>query len=312
MTPTLDQLHEYRTATDVPLFSGLPGDVAVSFEFFPPKSEKMEEQLWDAVTQLKPLGPSFVSVTYGAGGSTRERTHATVARIIAEAGLPAAAHLTCVAASKAEIREVAEKYWEAGVRHIVALRGDPPAGVGAKFEPHPDGYRTSADLVAGIRRIGDFEVTVSAYPEKHPEATSFDQDIDALKAKIDAGATRAITQFFFENDCYMRYLDKVRAAGVTIPIVPGLVPVQNFRQTASFAVKTGASVPDWLAARFEGLEDDAATRRLVAAAVAAEQAIDLVDRGVREFHFYTMNKADLVFAICHLLGLRAQPSQKAA
>jgi methylenetetrahydrofolate reductase (NADPH) len=286
--------------------------VSVSFEFFPPKSPEMEEALWQAIQRLAPLQPHFVSVTYGAGGTTRQRTHATVARILQETQLRPAAHLTCVGASRAEVDEVVREYWDLGVRHIVALRGDPPAGVGAKFEPHPDGYRTSADLVAGIRRIGDFEVTVSAYPEKHPEATSFDQDIDALKAKIDAGATRAITQFFFENDCYMRYLDKVRAAGVTIPIVPGLVPVQNFRQTASFAVKTGASVPEWLAARFEGLEDDAATRRLVAAAVAAEQAIDLVDRGVREFHFYTMNKADLVFAICHLLGLRAQPSQRAA
>jgi methylenetetrahydrofolate reductase (NADPH) len=235
-----------------------------------------------------------------------------VARILGETQLRPAAHLTCVGASRAEVDEVVQDYWDIGVRHIVALRGDPPAGIGAKFEPHPDGYQTSADLVAGIKRIGDFEITVSAYPEKHPEAASFDQDIDALKAKIDAGATRAITQFFFENDSYLRYLDKVRARGIDIPIVPGLVPVQNFKQTASFAVKTGASVPAWLAARFEGLEDDAATRRLVAAAVAAEQALDLVDHGVRDFHFYTMNKADLVFAICHLLGLRAQPAQKAA
>lgn len=286
--------------------------VNVSFEFFPPKSSEMEEALWQAIQRLAPLQPHFVSVTYGAGGTTRQRTHATVARILDETSLRPAAHLTCVGASRGEVDEVVREYWDLGVRHIVALRGDPPAGVGATFEPHPDGYKTSADLVAGIRRIGDFEVTVSAYPEKHPEAASFDQDIDALKAKIDAGATRAITQFFFENDSYMRYLDKVRTAGVNIPVVPGLVPVQNFRQTASFAIKTGASVPAWLAARFEGLEDDAATRRLVAAAVAAEQALDLVDRGVRDFHFYTMNKADLVFAICHLLGLRAQPSQKAA
>jgi methylenetetrahydrofolate reductase (NADPH) len=286
--------------------------IRVSFEFFPPKTEEMERTLWEAITRLAPLAPSFVSVTYGAGGSTRERTHGTVKRILDETALTPAAHLTCVAAAREEVDAVVEAYVAAGVRHIVALRGDPPAGVGAQFEAHPEGYQTSADLVAGIKRIGDFEVTVSAYPEKHPEATSFDQDIDALKAKIDAGATRAITQFFFENDSYLRYLDKVRARGVNIPIVPGLVPVQNFKQTASFAAKTGASVPAWLAARFEGLEDDPATRRLVAAAVVAEQALDLVDRGVRDFHFYTMNKADLVFAICHLLGLRAQPGQKAA
>ena len=286
--------------------------INVSFEFFPPKTPEMEEALWQSIQRLAPLQPHFVSVTYGAGGTTRQRTHSTVARIINETHLRPAAHLTCVGASRAEIDEVVQEYWTTGVRHIVALRGDPPAGVGAKFEPHPEGYQTSAELVAGIRRIGDFEITVSAYPEKHPEAASFDQDIDALKAKIDAGATRAITQFFFENDCYLRYLDKVRARGIDIPVVPGLVPVQNFRQTASFAAKTGASVPAWLAARFEGLDDDPATRRLVAAAVAAEQALDLVDRGVRDFHFYTMNKADLVFAICHLLGLRAQPAQKAA
>lgn len=286
--------------------------VNVSFEFFPPKSPEMEEALWQSIQRLAPIQPHFVSVTYGAGGTTRQRTHTTVARILAETDLRPAAHLTCVGASRAEVDEVVQSYRDLGVRHIVALRGDPPTGVGAKFEAHPEGYQTSADLVAGIKRVGDFEITVSAYPEKHPEAASFDQDIDALKAKIDAGATRAITQFFFENDCYLRYLDKVRARGIDIPIVPGLVPVQNFKQTASFAAKTGASVPAWLAARFDGLDGDPATRRLVAAAVAAEQALDLVDHGVRDFHFYTMNKADLVFAICHLLGLRAQPAQKAA
>jgi methylenetetrahydrofolate reductase (NADPH) len=286
--------------------------IRVSFEFFPPKSAEMEDALWQSVQRLEPLRPNFVSVTYGAGGSTRQRTHATVARILAETNLRPAAHLTCVGASRAEVDEVVREYWDLGVRHIVALRGDPPAGVGARFEAHPDGYQTSADLVAGIRRIGDFEVTVSAYPEKHPEATSFEQDLDALKAKIDAGATRAVTQFFFENETYLRYVERVRARGIDIPIVPGLVPVQNFRQTASFAQRTGASVPAWLAARFDGLDDDPATRRLVAAAVAAEQALDLVDHGVRDFHFYTMNKADLVFAICHMLGLRPQPTQKAA
>ncbi len=284
----------------------------VSFEFFPPRNAEMEEALWQAVTRLAPLSPSFVSVTYGAGGSTRARTHSTLARILHETDLAPAAHLTCVGASRAEVDEVVRAYWDLGVRHIVALRGDPVGGVGAAFEPHPDGYKTSTDLVAGIRRLGDFEVTVSAYPEKHPESVSFDQDIDVLKAKIDAGATRAITQFFFENEAYLRYLDKVRASGINIPILPGIVPVQNFRQTANFAQKTGASVPAWLAARFEGLDDDPATRRLVAAAVAAEQVLDLVDRGVEDFHFYTMNKADLVYAICHMLGLRAPLAREAA
>jgi methylenetetrahydrofolate reductase (NADPH) len=286
--------------------------IRASFEFFPPKTAEMEEALWQAITRLAPVGPSFVSVTYGAGGSTRLRTHSTVARLLRETELRPAAHLTCVGASRAEVDDVIAAYRDIGVRHIVALRGDPPAGVGAAYEPHSDGYATSTDLVAAIRRAGDFEVTVSAYPEKHPESAGFAQDIDALKAKIDAGATRAITQFFFDNEVFYRYLDRVRAAGVTIPIVPGIVPVQNFRQTSSFAARTGASVPEWLARRFDGLEDDPATRRLVAAAVAAEQVIDLVDHGVEDVHFYTMNKADLVFAICHLLGLRTQPSREAA
>ena len=292
--------------------AALNAQLRVSFEFFPPKNEEMEAALWSSIERLTPLAPSFVSVTYGAGGSTRQRTHSTLARILAETDLKPAAHLTCVGASRDEVDEVVRGYRDIGVRHIVALRGDPPAGVGTTFTPHPQGYATSTDLVAGVRRIADFEVSVSAYPEKHPESATFDQDIDLLKAKIDAGATRAITQFFFENETFLRYLDRVRARGIDIPIVPGLVPVQNFRQTAAFAQKTGASVPAWLAARFEGLEDDPATRRLVAAAVAAEQALDLVDRGVTDFHFYTMNKADLVFAICHMLGLRPQPSRKAA
>ncbi|HEY8579111.1 MAG TPA: methylenetetrahydrofolate reductase [NAD(P)H] [Beijerinckiaceae bacterium] len=286
--------------------------VRASFEFFPPKSEAMERALWEAIDRLAPLAPTFVSVTYGAGGSTRQRTHATVARILAETALRPAAHLTCVGATRAEVDEVIAAYRDLGVRHVVALRGDPPAGVGARYEPHPDGYATSTELVAALRRAGDFEVTVSAYPEKHPEAADFAQDIDALKAKIDAGATRAVTQFFFDNEVFYRFIDRVRAAGVSIPIVPGLVPVQNFRQTAAFAQKTGASVPDWLARRFDGLDDDAATRSLVAAAVAAEQVLDLVDHGVDDVHFYTMNKADLVYAICHLLGLRPQPAQEAA
>lgn len=280
--------------------------VRVSFEFFPPKTPEMEATLWEAIERLAPLDPSFVSVTYGAGGSTRERTHATVSRLVRETRIRPAAHLTCVAATCDEIDGVVRAYWEAGVRHIVALRGDPTGGVGAAYAAHPGGYATSTDLVRGIRAIGDFEVSVSAYPEKHPESGSFDQDIDALKAKIDAGATRAITQFFFENDIYFRFLERVRKAGVTIPIVPGIVPVQNFKQTASFARKTGASVPQWLADRFEGLEDDPATRRLIAASVAAEQALDLMDGGVEDFHFYTMNRADLVYATCHLLGVRAR------
>jgi methylenetetrahydrofolate reductase (NADPH) len=287
----------------------------VSFEFFPPKNADMETALWESIRRLEPLGPSFVSVTYGAGGSTRERTHATVKRLVDETALNPAAHLTCVSASRDEVDEVIRGYHDAGVRHIVALRGDPAGGIGTVYEPHPDGYHQTSDLVAGIKRIGDFEVTVSAYPEKHPEAPSLDADIDALKKKVDAGATRAITQFFFDNDLYFRYLDKVRARGIDIPILPGIVPVQNFKQTAGFARKTGASVPQWLADRFEGLEDDAATRKLVAAAVCAEQVLDLFDRGVTDLHFYTMNKADLVYAICHLVGIKPaapQPAMAAA
>jgi methylenetetrahydrofolate reductase (NADPH) len=276
----------------------------VSFEFFPPRNAEMEQNLWQAIGQLAPLLPNFVSVTYGAGGSTRERTHATVKRILAETMLTPAAHLTCVAATRAEVDAVIEAYAEAGVRHIVALRGDPPGGIGERFSPHPGGYQNAADLVAGIKRIADLEVSVSAYPEKHPDSADVAADLDMLKAKVDAGATRAITQFFFGNDLYFRYLDRVRRAGIGIPIVPGILPVQNFKQTRNFAARTGASVPDWLAARFDGLDDDPATRKLIAAAVAAEQALDLAGRGVNDFHFYTMNRADLVYAICHLLGLR--------
>ena len=287
-------------------------DIRVSFEFFPPKTAEMESALWESITRLAPLEPSFVSVTYGAGGSTRERTHSTLARLVRETALKPAAHLTCVAATREEVDDVVRAYHEAGVRHIVALRGDPVSGPGSAYEPHPGGYATSTALIEGIRRLGDFEVTVSAYPEKHPESATLDADIDVLKAKVEAGATRAITQFFFDNLHYLRYVERVRARGITIPIVPGIVPVQNFRQTASFAKKTGASVPQWLADRFEGLDDDPATRRLIAAAVAAEQVLDLVDHGVTDFHFYTMNKADLVYAICHLLGLRPQLTMRAA
>lgn len=309
MTPTLSQLHEYRTATDAPLFSGLPGDVAVSFEFFPPKSEKMEAQLWDAVTQLKPLGPSFVSVTYGAGGSTRERTHATVARIIAEAKLPAAAHLTCVAASKAEIREVAEQYWEAGVRHIVALRGD--AGEpGAPFTPHPEGYASAAELVAGLKAIAPFEISVAAYPETHPDAANRQADIDNLKRKLDAGASRAISQFFFSADTFFRFRDECAAAGIDAPILPGILPVTNVAQARKFASACGAAIPAWMDGLFEGLDAMPAARQLVAATVAAELCRRLYAGGVRDFHFYTLNRPELAYAICHLLGKR--PSGEAA
>ena len=286
--------------------------INVSFEFFPPKTEEMEKNLWEAVGRLAPLTPNFVSVTYGAGGSTRERTHSTVRRLVAETALTPAAHLTCVAATRAEIDAVIQSYRDAGVRHIVALRGDPTEGVAAKYAPHPGGYQNAADLVAGIKRIADIEVSVSAYPEKHPDSPTVEADIDMLKRKIDAGASRAITQFFFENDLYFRYLDRVRARGIELPVTPGILPVQNFKQAKSFAERTGASVPDWLAARFDGLDHDPATRKLIAAAIAAEQVFDLVDRGVSDFHFYTMNRADLVYAICHLLGLRPAAKKEAA
>ena len=279
--------------------------IAVSFEFFPPATEEMEKTLWESIERLKPMAPQFVSVTYGAGGSTRERTHATVRRLLAETKLTPAAHLTCVAATREEVDGIVRDYRDAGVRHIVALRGDPVGGAGTKYAPHPGGYENAADLVGGIKRIdSDFEISVSAYPEKHPESPTVAADIDMLKAKVDAGASRAITQFFFENDLYFRYLERVRARGIDIPIVPGILPVQNFKAATNFAARAGASVPVWLAERFQGLDNDATTRKLIAAAVAAEQVVDLFDRGVTTFHFYTMNRADLVYAICHLLGLR--------
>jgi methylenetetrahydrofolate reductase (NADPH) len=287
------------------------GRIGVSFEFFPPKDEGMEKILWESIERLKPLAPDFVSVTYGAGGSTRGRTHATVKRILKETPLTPAAHLTCVAATRAEVDKIVRSYAEAGVRHIVALRGDPVGGAGEKYAPHPGGYENAADLVAGIKRLGDFQISVSAYPEKHPDSRNVEADIDMLKAKVDAGAGRAITQFFFDNDLYFRYVDRVRARGIDIPIVPGILPVQNFKATTGFAVRCGASVPVWLAERFHGLDHDPATRKLIAAAVAAEQAIDLLDRGVTNFHFYTMNRADLVYAVCHLLGLRPTVEQAA-
>jgi len=286
---------------------------AISFEFFPPKTGEMERSLWEVINRLAPLVPSFVSVTYGAGGSTRERTHSTIARILSDTDLTPAAHLTCVGAARGEIDEIVDRYHAVGVRHIVALRGDPPGGIGTAYTTHPDGYPTSADLVAGIKkRHPDIEVSVSAYPEKHPESRDFDADLDVLQAKVDAGATRAITQVFFDNELYYRYLDRVRARGIAIPIVPGIMPMHNFRQARTFVTRAGTTVPDWLAAKFDGLDDDAETRKLVATTIAAGQVQKLAKHGVDTFHFYTMNRADLVFAICHLLGIRPQGAQKAA
>lgn len=288
-------------------------DIKVSFEFFPPSSQKMEEGLWRSVDKLGPLGPSFVSVTYGAGGSTRERTHATITRMMKETDLTVAAHLTCVGASREEVDDVIREYYEAGVRHFVALRGDAPEGIGHEFHSKRDGYQNASELVGGLKAFADFEITVSAYPEKHPDSPDFATDIDLLKRKVDNGATRAITQFFFDNDAYEAYVERVRKAGIYIPIVPGIAPVGNFKSIAAFAAKCGTHIPQWLADRFEGLENDPKTSALVASAVAAEQVMDLVERGIEDFHFYTMNKADLVYAICHQLGLRGdQASQIAA
>ncbi|MEM8855389.1 MAG: methylenetetrahydrofolate reductase [NAD(P)H] [Pseudomonadota bacterium] len=284
----------------------------VSFEFFPPKSEAMEKTLWSSITKLAPLRPGFVSVTYGAGGSTRERTHRTVKRIVDETALKPAAHLTCVAASRAEVNEVIGDYWEAGVRHIVALRGDAPEGPGTPYTPHPDGYENAIDLVGGIKAIAPFEVSVGAYPERHPDSADWDADLDNLARKQDAGADRAITQFFFDNDLFDAYRERVAKRGITLPLVPGLIPIHSFAQVSRFAGMCGASIPDWIAERFEGLEDDVETRKLVAAAVAAEQVFDLKRRGVEEFHFYTMNRADIVYALCHMIGHRADTHVAAA
>lgn len=280
-------------------------DINVSFEFFPPKNENMEATLWRSIERLAPLGPSFVSVTYGAGGSTRQRTHDTVSRICKETELQPAAHLTCVDASREEVDEVIREYWEAGVRHFVALRGDPKGGVGTRYTPSRDGYQNAAELVAGMKAFADFEITVAAYPEKHPESPDFATDLDMLKRKVDNGATRAITQFCFDNDVFEAYVERVRRAGIYIPIVPGIAPIHNFKSLAGFASKCGAHIPGWLAERFDGLENEPGTEELVAAAVGAEQVLDLVERGFSDFHFYTMNRADLVYAICHMLGLRA-------
>ncbi|MEQ1547852.1 MAG: methylenetetrahydrofolate reductase [Chakrabartia sp.] len=303
MTPSFSQLEEARRALDTPLFADLAGDAAVSFEFFPPKTEKMEEQLWHAFETLAPLAPRFVSVTYGAGGSTRERTHNTVARIAKESSVPAAAHLTCVDASRAEIDAVARAYWEAGVRHIVALRGDPPVA-GAQFEARSDGYAGAADLVAGLKKVAPFEISVAAYPEVHPEALSGDADLENLKAKLGAGADRAITQFFFSPEAFFRFRDRAVAAGITAEIVPGILPVSNVAQTRKFAGMCGAEIPAWMDRLFEGLDDHPDARQLVAATISAEMCRRLYAGGVRNFHFYTLNRAELSYAICHLLGLR--------
>jgi methylenetetrahydrofolate reductase (NADPH) len=276
----------------------------MSFEFFPPKTDAMEMRFWESIGKLAPLHPRFVSVTYGAGGSTRERTLRMVSRIKAESGVDAAAHLTCVGASRAEVDAVVEGYKEAGITRIVALRGDPPEGVGQPFVPHPEGYRSGAELVAGIARRGSFDISVAAYPEKHPQSPDWGADIDNLKRKLDAGATRAITQMFFDNDDYFRFVDRARAAGITAPIVPGIQPIHSFKQINGFAAKCGASIPAWLAERFDGLDDDPETHALVASAVAAEQVLELVDAGVTEFHFYTLNRSNLILALARLLGVR--------
>ena len=283
-------------------FSGME-DLGVSFEFFPPKTEGMEQTLWKSILRLAPIGPNFVSVTYGAGGSTRDRTHATVRRILEETTLTPAAHLTCVAATREEVDDVARAYWEAGVRHIVALRGDPPEA-GTAYAPHPGGYRYAADLVEGLNRIADFDISVAAYPETHPEAPSADFDLDNLKRKIDAGAKRAITQFFFDTEVFLRFRDRVRRAGINAPLIPGILPVTNFAQVVRFAGMCGAGIPGWLSRLFESLDEDSETRKLVAAMVAGEQCRILAAEGVSNFHFYTLNRADLTFAMCHALGLR--------
>ena len=292
-------------APRAPLFAEARGDIAVSFEFFPPKTEKMAETLWDSIQTLEPLQPRFVSVTYGAGGSTRERTHQTVERILKETSLTPAAHLTCVGASRGEVDEVAREYWDLGVRHIVALRGD-PSEPGAKYQPHAEGYRDATELVEGLKKVAPFDISVAAYPECHPDSKSRAFDIENLKKKVDAGADRAITQFFFSADCFFRFRDDAAAAGLDVEIVPGILPVSNVATTRRFAATCGASIPQWLDDLFEGLDDLPSARQLIAATVAAEICGQLYAGGVRHFHFYTLNRAELSYAICHLLGVRAK------
>jgi methylenetetrahydrofolate reductase (NADPH) len=294
-----------------PRFTPLPARPAsrppptLSFEFFPPATEALEQQLWSAIRRLEPLRPAFVSVTYGAGGTTQARTHATVARIARETSLTPAAHLTCIGADQASVDQIARTYWNAGVRHIVALRGDPPRG--QPFDPHPNGYAYAADLVAGLKRVADFEITVAAYPETHPQAANPQADLDNLKRKLDAGATRAITQLFFDTATYLRFLDRCLAAGITAPVVPGIMPVSNFAAAARFCASCGAHLPDWLEAAFAGTENDLELRRMVGVFIAAEQVRLLQANGVDEFHFYTLNRPDLTYAIAHLLGVRPAP-----
>jgi methylenetetrahydrofolate reductase (NADPH) len=293
-----------RLERHAPLFAEARGDIQMSFEFFPPKTEAMAETLWSSIQTLAPLGPRFVSVTYGAGGSTRERTHATVRRIIEETSLTPAAHLTCVGATREEVEEVARDYWDLGVRHIVALRGDPPEA-GSKFQPHPQGYRDAADLVEGLKKVAPFDISVAAYPEVHPDSSSRGFDLENLKRKVGAGADRAITQFFFSPDAFFRFRDEAEAAGIDVEIVPGILPVSNVATTRRFAQSCGAAIPQWLDELFEGLDDLPAARQLIAATVAAELCGQLYAGGVRHFHFYTLNRAELSYAICHLLGARA-------
>ena len=306
MTLSINQLEEARHALEAPLFADVAGDIDVSFEFFPPKSAAMEATLWDSIATLAPLGPRFVSVTYGAGGSTRERTHATVARIARETDVPAAAHLTCVEATRDEIDAVASEYWAAGVRHIVALRGDPPRA-GERYAAHPGGYENAAALVEGLRRLHPFEISVACYPECHPDSADATIDLDNLKRKIDAGATRAISQFFFSPDVFFRYRDAVAAAGVDAEIVPGIMPVSNFAAVQRMSAMCGTEVPAWMGRLFTGLDDLPGARQLVSATLAAELCRKLYAGGVKQFHFYTLNRAELSFAICHLLGVRAKP-----
>jgi len=294
-----------QSTHNAPLFATLPGDIDISFEFFPPKSEKMNEQLWQAIETLMPLAPRFVSVTYGAGGTTRERTHGTVARIARETPLAAAAHLTCVEATKEEIDEVAEQYWQAGVRHVVALRGDSPQA-GQAYSTHPGGYENAEALVRGLLARHPFEISVAAYPECHPDSPDSVSDLDNLKRKIDAGATRAITQFFFEPDTFLRFRDKAAAAGIDAEIVPGIMPVMNYASVARMSAQCGTEVPAWMATVFEGLDERPAERQLVSAALAAELSRRLYAGGVRQFHFYTLNRAELAYAICHMLGKRPE------
>lgn len=287
------------------------GDISVSFEFFPPKSADAEGALWDTVCRLAPLRPAFVSVTYGAGGTTRERTHATVTRISRETALTPAAHLTCVEATRGEVDDVARQYWDAGIRHLVALRGDPPEG-DANYNPAPGGYAYASDLVAGLRKVADFEISVAAYPEVHPDAPSQAVDLDNLKRKIDAGASRAITQFFFDNGAFLRFRDAVAAAGIDAPLVPGIMPVTNYAGISRFAERCGATIPVWLADAFEGLDGDADGRQRVAEEIACDQCLELAGQGVREFHFYTLNRAELTEAICRRLGIVAAETPSAA